>query len=158
MSRQVQPGYRVARLIASALPGGVFVMWVVGWVITGGGETGVSPEAFPADVAFWVWAGLALACLAGALAFRGRALGIAERARREADGAYPPEALGEVQTNLVIAWALLEGPAILSGVLFVLLAEPRILWTAVPVYLLGIAATFPRAEWFGEDARRSGLA
>ncbi len=50
--------------------------------------------------------------------------------------------------NLTLKRALLEAPALLSGVFFLLFALMPILWAAVPVYLLGVAVTFPRAEWF----------
>lgn len=58
-----------------------------------------------------------------------------------------------MQTNLVIAWILLEGPALLS-VVFIFLTMEQALWTAVPLYLAGVILTFPRAEWFGEDSGR----
>ncbi|HEX7118411.1 MAG TPA: hypothetical protein VF212_06465 [Longimicrobiales bacterium] len=149
MQQSTQPHLRDARIVAGSLAAGVALFWIVGWLKTSGGEVGIAPDAVTAELAFWIWAGAAILGFAAALAFRGRALRIVERSTGEESG--PP--IGElraVQTNLVISWALLEGPALLSAVFYLLTASERILWAAVPVYAIGVAVTFPRAEWFGE--------
>lgn len=144
-----EPGLRSARVIAAALAGGVVMFWIIAWVVlTGGGRVGLSPEAVPSETALWIWAAAALAGLAGALIFRGRALAAGGTASRADRGPLSPKEAGSVQTNLIIAWALLEGPALLSAVFFSLLAEPGILWPGIAVFALGMALTFPRAEWF----------
>lgn len=127
-------------------------------MLTQGGEQGLAPETLDAGLAFWLWAALALAGFAGALSLRGRALRIAEDASREEGGGaegIAPRA-SEVQANLIIAWALLEGPALAAGVFFILLADTQLLWGALPVYLLGVILTFPRAEWFGAAEAAAG--
>ncbi len=140
-----QASLRTARMIAAALPIGVVLFWIVGWVVTKGGTLGVAPQALAGDLALWIWSAAALLGFAGALFFRGRAVQVAEAAA----GRPPsPATAGEVQATLIVAWALLEAPALLSGVFFLLFALTPILWAAVPVYLMGVAITFPRAEWF----------
>lgn len=148
-----EPNVQTARIIASSLAGGVALFWVVVWVMTAGGAQGISPGALPSDLAFWIWGGVAVAGFVGALVFRGRALRLVERARA-ARGRPTSAGAGAVQSNLLIAWALLEGPALLSAVFFMLLGAQQILWAAVAVYLLGVIVTFPRAEWFGGDEGR----
>ncbi len=143
---QAKAALRMARIIAASLPTGVALFWAVAWVVTKSGSVGVAPQALGADPALWLWSAVALAGFAGALLFRGRASEIAERA---ASRPWSAQSAAQVQTNLLVAWALLEAPALLSGVFFLLLATPRLLWGAVPVYLLGVAVTFPRPEWFG---------
>jgi hypothetical protein len=46
-----------------------------------------------------------------------------------------------------------EAPAILAGVFFFLSGAVRILFAAAPVFAVGMAVTFPRAEWFGRQWR-----
>jgi F0F1-type ATP synthase membrane subunit c/vacuolar-type H+-ATPase subunit K len=133
-------------MLAAAMPVGVVLFWAVGWLLTNGGETGLSPRAFSPAAALYIWAAAALAGFAGALMFRGRAL----RAL-EGGAARPPSptTLGQVQGNLLIAWALVEAPALLAGVFFLLAGAKPLLLGAAAVYLLGLVRTFPRAEWFG---------
>lgn len=145
MNQATQPTLQSARIIALSLASGVFLFWGVGWVLTSGGQVGTAPDSLPAGLAFWIWAAIALPGFVMALVFR-------SRAQQSSGGA------SEVQKNLIIAWALLEGPALASGVFFLLLAAQPILLAAVPTYLLGVVLTFPRAAWFGEDdgVRREG--
>lgn len=143
---QSQVALRTARMIAAAMPAGVVLFWAIGWFLTNGGETGLSPRAFSPGAALYIWAAAALAGVAGSLAFRGRALRAIE-----GDAARPPSpaTLGQVQGSLVIAWALVEAPALLAGVFFLLVGTKPLLLGAAAVYLLGLVRTFPRAEWFG---------
>lgn len=129
---------QAARVMAMSLLGGVMAIWVVCWMMTASRGEGLAAGAgLSPRLAFWIWAAVAVSGLAGALAFKSRAL----RVSRRAD-------FGQVQTNLLVAWALVESPAVLGAVIFLLLADAQILITALPVYLLGFAATFPRAAWF----------
>ncbi len=152
------------------LAGGVFVFWLIAWVLTGGGANGLRPDVLAGSLALVVWAAVALPALAGALYFRTRAAepllpGSAEEGRgegREAgraggsaeDGAEEAggSASRSAQTHTIVAHALLEGPALLGGIFFLLLGTTPVVWVALPVYVLGLALTWPRAEWF-TDAR-----
>jgi|GEM_PF-1357859 len=146
-----QPGLATARILAIALPAGVTMFWIVGWVLTGGGSEGIAPDALSSEAALWILVGALVVGFAGALVFRGRAVGVSESPGRT-DRELAVEEADSVQKNLVICWALLEAPALLSVVLFLLLAENLLLWVAVPAYALGVLVTFPRGEWFGEGA------
>jgi hypothetical protein len=128
-----------SRIIAAALPLGVAVFWAVAWVLTEGGSRGWSPDAMSGKLALAVWGAAAFACFTAALLF----------VRRAVEGPGPAEA-----SSLVVAWALLEGPALLAGVLFLLLGDLRLLAAAGVVYVVGLVLTFPRAAWF--EAKRSG--
>jgi hypothetical protein len=138
--------FRTARIIAAAMPMGVVLFWAVGWFLTNGGETGLAPQALSAGSALYIWAAAALSGTGGSLVLRGRA----QRAL-EGDEARPPSpaTLGQVQGSLLVAWALLEAPALLAGVFFLLLGVKPVLLGAAAVYLLGLVRTFPRARWFG---------
>lgn len=142
---------RVARIIAASLPAGVAAFWAVAWVLTNGGAAPYSPEAIDAALAFRIWAVVALAGFAGALYFRGRALAVVESVGRDDRAALVGHA-GAVQSNLIIAWALLEAPALFAGVVFLLLGDRHVLLAALPLYLIGLGATYPRAEWFGASS------
>src|SRR5688500_3018336 len=110
--REAEASFKTARMIAIALATGVVMFWLVAWLLTDGGRTPISPDAFDASLGFWVWAA-ALAGLFGALSFRRKAL----------------QSVDAVQPNLIIAWALLEGPALLAGVAFLLSGARTILFT-----------------------------
>jgi hypothetical protein len=131
------------------------LFWVVGWILTRP-EGGLAPEVLSPDLALILWAAVAMGGFAASLAFRGRALEATRALRRSGTSGVsgpatdaPADARG-IQTNLVIAWALLEAPALLSGVLLLLTGATQILLLAVPLYLVGVVLTFPRREWFGE--------
>ncbi|HEX6588687.1 MAG TPA: hypothetical protein VF039_06665 [Longimicrobiales bacterium] len=140
----------MAWLIFLSLPMGAVLFWVVALATGAEGNATGGPGEMEGDVAFWIWAAVALAGLAGAVFFRARAVAIAERTGRE--GRAGAEA-GAVQSFLIIAWALLEAGGLLAGVLVFLGADERLLLYAAPVYLIGLALTYPRREWFGVAAR-----
>lgn len=153
-------GYRTAAIIAYAMASGVVLFWGVAWFLvesTGGpGDPGVlTPE-----LALWIWGGLAVAGFVGALLFARSARSSADEARRRERGIGSPQAsdrgAGKAQSRLIIAWALLEGPALLAGVFFLLNGSRTLLAAAAPVYFTGVALTFPRRSWFqGDDGGRT---
>lgn len=147
-----EAGLNNARVIASAMPIGVFLFWGMTLFLTNGGSRAFAPEALSPNVALLVWAVAAIAGFGAALSFRGRAIGLAGRAHREESGR---DETGRVQGLLLIAWALLEGPALLAGVLFLLVAVKEILWLAAAVYAVGVALTFPRRPWLGSTRREA---
>jgi len=148
MQQGVEVAFRTARTIAGALVGGVVMFWVIGLVLTKGGTEGVAAGGIPVSTAIGVWAPVAIVGFVLALRFRGRALQVSESATRNGE-AITSEQAGTVQSNLLIGWAALEAPALFSGALFLNTAAKEILWLAIPVYLVGMFLTFPRAEWFG---------
>jgi hypothetical protein len=116
----------------------VVAFWGVAWFITRGGAGGTAPDALAPATALAIWAVTALSGFVVALLLRRRAI----------------ETEGGVHANLVVAWALLEGPALLAGAFLLVLGDTRLLWAAAPVYLVGFVLTFPRAAWFEERGRR----
>jgi hypothetical protein len=138
---------RTARILALAMPLGVLSLWAVAWYLTSTGSAPLSPGSVDARTAAYAWTGLAVAGLAGALFFRNRAVGAIESARPEDRGT--PAVLGQVNSFLIIAWALLEAPGLLAGIIYLLLGLDAVLLYALPIYLVGLALTFPRAEWYG---------
>jgi hypothetical protein len=152
-TRAVPTSYATARMIAMSMMMGVAMLWIVGWVVTQGGQSPRSPTtALTPRLATYIWAALAVGTFAIALMMRSRAVAIAEEARREGGVSGAAARAGEVQASLIAAWALIEAPALFAGVMFLLLGAPMLLMYAAPIYLLGVALTFPRAEWFGADA------
>lgn len=130
-----RPGpFQITRLIVLVLAGGVLMFWVAAWVLTNGGAAGFQPDVVPGSLALIVWAAVALPGFGGALYF-GR------RAASEA---------GQAQTFTIVAHALLEGPALLGGVFFLLLGTTPVVWVALPVYVLGLALTWPSPDWFSD--------
>lgn len=151
MDQTGSPGLDVTRVLAGSIALGAVVFWIVGWVMTGGGREGLVPGAVSTDAALWIVVGAFAAGIAGALVFRGRALGLIEQASRS-DQPLATDGHKAVSTSLMIAWTMIEVPALISGILFLLLAETLILGVAVPAWAVGVALTFPRAEWFDPGA------
>lgn len=145
-SETVEADIGTARRLASALIIGVFLFWGVGWMINSGAGEAAEPAGIPLATAIWMWGPTATAGFIGALFFRGKAMRIVEEARRSGEAA--PDAPRKLMGSLIISWAMLEGPALFGGVFFLLLGDIQLLIGAAPVYLAGVALTFPRAEWF----------
>ena len=143
--------FRVTRLIAAALGAGVGLFWAVAWVMTDGGKVGMTPDALPGLTPLLIWAVFALPAFGGALHFRHRAAAGARR--RSGTEATPrditPGGPQAAQGNTIVAHAMLEGPALLGGALFMLSAAAPLTWVVLPVYALGFLLAWPHAEWFG---------
>jgi len=145
-SASPRAGYATARAIAFSLPAGVFAFWAIAWFLTEGGAHGQAEGALDPELAFWIWGAVAVGGFGAALFLRARAVAIAEEAAR---AGVRGERAGEVQSRLIIAWALLETQALLAGVLLLALGLEQVVLYAAVVYLVGLALTFPRAEWWG---------
>jgi hypothetical protein len=128
----------VPRVIAVAMIMGAVVFWVVAWVATGGGAEGLADDP---DVSLNIfrgaWAVAALGGLVAALVLRNHGI---EAAGGESAQAPP--------SQFIIAWTMLEAPALMSGVFFLVFGDVFLLWSGALVFFLGMAITFPREEWF----------
>lgn len=150
------PDLRTARVICGALIASVLLFWLIALVISGAGQNPVVP-AFPLDALTLTAAALvaAVAVLAGVLFFRTRAVGAVSSLPRRDAGPPSRESLSSVQTNLIIAWTLLEGMALTTGMFFMITGVANLLIITTVVLIIGFAITFPRAEWYGEVQRDS---
>lgn len=150
MQENPQPSLNTARIIAGSLIGGPVLFWIVSWVLVEQrGGSAMPPESpLTPMLARWIWLALAVPCFTGGYAFWRKALTAVERSRGIRDAEAANKALGEIQTWLVIAWSLFEGPALLSGVFFFLLASTDILWSGAALFGAGMFMSFPRREWF----------
>ena len=146
---------RIARTVIGALVAGLLGFWAVAWVVTGGGARplGMAGTGLTPAHALMIWAVIAVGGFGAAMVFRGRALAAVDQGWRAGGAPGVFARAGEVQSTLIVAMALLEGPALFAGVLFLLFGDSRLLLYAAPVFLVGVALTFPRAEWFGVDER-----
>lgn len=140
-----------ARLIALSMTLGVIFLWVVGWVVTGGGTEGLASggELSP-GLLFLIWAALAVPGFGAALVFRGRAMAALSGEAGGGGTGASGDPTSVAQTHLIIAWALLEGPALFSGVFYLLTAEGQFVLAGALVFLVGMAISFPRREWYEE--------
>lgn len=144
-----QSGFQATRLVAFGLAVGVGVLWGVAWVLTDGGVLGISPGIISGSTALLAWAAVALPGFASALFFRSRAAAVRRRVAARS-GPLTAQDRRQAQTSAIIAHALLEGPALLGGVFFLLIGGSPVVRVALPVYLLGVVLTWPQQEWFGE--------
>ena len=157
MATSSQRAFWVTRLIAGGLVAGVGVFWAVAWVMTEGGTVGMTPDALPGLTPLLIWAVVVVPGFGGALHFRNRAAAGAGRhpstpvggTRRQSAPQATPGTAQAAQGNTIVAHAMLEGPALLGGVLFMLSAAAPLTWIVLPVYALGALLAWPRPEWFG---------
>lgn len=147
---------QVARIIGAAMPIGVIALWLVAWFVSRGGAEPMWNESVDDGVALLGLTALMLAALVGALVMRARVVRMVEEAQRDARGEARATLPARVSQTLIIAWGLLEMPALASGVALLLLGLEQVILYVAPLYFLGIALTYPRAEWFGQDARGIG--
>ena len=132
---------------------GVVVLWGFAFVLSAGQGGFGSEEMLDPLVILAIVLVIALSSFGAALFFRARALSAVSPAS-DAAGPAQDKAATQLLTNLIIAWALLEGQALVAGVLFLMTGEASLLIISALVFALGFAFTFPKAEWF-ERAQRS---
>lgn len=137
-----------ARILALGLIMGPCLLWLTGWFQVG--RRGPIAQLVPATAILLIeiWAAIACASLICSWIFRGRAMAVVERAPRITESAEANRALSDLQTWLVVAWAMVEAPAIFSGVLFLMTGGPRVALAGVLVLFIGMLRSFPRAAWF----------
>lgn len=145
---------QTARVLAVALAAGPVLLWIVAYVVVtarGGGLAASAPLTTGAALSAWGVA--AVLGFGGALLLRSRARARARAARRSGDPEEVARASDRVQALLLLAWALLEGPAVLAGAFYLMLGDAQLIVAAVPVLAFGVLLTFPRPEWFPEARR-----
>lgn len=132
--------HRTAWIILGSMVAGVAALAVVAGVVR---REAASPLPW---LAIWVLIGPLSVVLAKVLLSRQ----IERAPRAGADGGTtgpaPPAA---VLTAHVVAWALIEGPALLGGVAYLLGAPATVLVAALVTAAIGFAITAPKREAFG---------
>lgn len=147
---------RVSRILAMSLLLGVLLFAGVVYALTGSGSAIDGGEG---DWRFLVkvWYGVAAVLVAAwYLLLRKATYHTESPVSRPVTGG--PE---RVIRLLIIAWAMLEGAALLGVTVALLTGQRSMLVAAVVLMLAGMAFSFPRGEWFasfrgsGPDANRS---
>ena len=140
------PNIQTARIICGALMGGVVLFWAVAFAVSAGQGLGAE---LPLDstVLLAIVLAISLGAFGAAFVFRSKAVRAATGTARSNSQASTADSSG-VLTNLIIAWALLEGQALMAGVLFMLTGNATYLIIPALVFIIGFAVTFPRPDWF----------
>ncbi|HUP89164.1 MAG TPA: hypothetical protein VM100_07440 [Longimicrobiales bacterium] len=128
---QPQNPFMTARILATAMITGVVMFGVVGFIVDRPAPTHLAVSDTTAVIAYAV---IALGALTAAFLIQRSAV---EQTTQAA-----------VMQRLVIAWALLEFPALLAVVCSLVYGVRTILPGAALIYFAGMFKTFPRAEWF----------
>ncbi len=132
------------RIIGASLGLGVTLFAFVSWFLhQQGGPARAAPD--PDLMASLVVALATAAILTAILFWRARVAPLIER-----EAARPEESrTGDIQTNVVIVWALLEAPALFAVVLYFMYGNVLAGALGVALIWAALAATWPREEWFG---------
>lgn len=134
---------RVSRILGISLLFGVLLFAGVVYVLTGSGSVVDGGEG---DWRFLIkaWYGVAAVLVVGwYLLWRKATCHTESPVSRPATGG--PE---RVIRLLIIAWAMLEGAALLGVTVALLTGQRSMLVAAVVLMLVGMGVSFPRAEWF----------
>ena len=124
-----------ARIVAAGMMTGVVVLWLsVGFVL----KRPTTALPVSETVAAVGYAVIALAAMTAAFVIQRNAVDQTSQAA--------------VYQRLVIAWTLLEVPAIFAGVCSLVFGARTLLAGAALIYFAGMFKTFPRADWFAGKA------
>jgi hypothetical protein len=137
--------HRTAWTILGTMVAGIAVFATIAGVLREGADPGLPGVPW---LGIWAIAGPPLVVLATVLQRRLLARGAtATEPHREpppSGGAAPP-----ALTAHVVAWALIEGPAMLGCVAYLMGADPLVLIASLVTAAVGFALTAPRREAFG---------
>lgn len=95
-----------------------------------------------------VWIVVVAGSLAGWWLLRRRALAFVTEAARARTRAEPSPGPERMLALLIVGWALLEGAALFGITVYLLTGAGLPLAGGVGVMAVGMAASFPREEWF----------
>lgn len=143
--------HRTALLVFLFIAAGLAALALFAAVLSG---TGTLPlrTGSPIDAGLVLWIWIALAVSAGlTVVSLWRARVDPLLASQAMDDAAPAGREGHARrllTALVSCWALLEAPALLAVVLFILGGDRLLFGLGVAFALVGLGATAPRRQWF----------
>ncbi len=133
------------RIIGASMGLGVTLFAFVSWFLHL--QSPPTPPDIDPGLAFNVWLAVALTAIVAAILFwRAR---VAPLIEGQATPAERTTRAGEVQTNVIITWALLEGPALMAIVIYFLYDHVMAGLLGVILIWVGLALTWPQREWFG---------
>jgi hypothetical protein len=131
------------RIIGISLGTGVTLFAFVGWFLHQQ-QDAITTDLDP-GLAFNGFLVMFLLATAGAIfVFRRRVAPIIERPKRDAD--WQARA-AEIQTGLIITWALVEGGALVGEVVYFLTGNAVAGVVGVLLIWGGVLATWPKREW-----------
>lgn len=133
--------HRTAWIILGSMVAGVAALAVVAGVVR---QQSASPLPW---LAIWILIGPVSVVLARVLLARQIAPSAPRAGADGGTGGRPPPRT--VLTAHAVAWALIEGPALLGGVAYLLGAPATVLVAALVTAAVGFAITAPKREAFG---------
>lgn len=132
------------RMIGASLGIGVTLFAFVSWFRhqqQGPGDVAGDPALM-----FNLMLGVAVASVVAAIVlWRARVSPLIERPSPDRERRAAP---GEIQTNVVMVWALIEGAALFAVVVYFLYGSALAGLLGVALIWAALAATWPRREWF----------
>ncbi|MGH7474892.1 MAG: hypothetical protein ACRELD_01245 [Longimicrobiales bacterium] len=144
---------RLVRIICYALGGGALLFAALALSLEASGRVPLEEPPLDPVLLLLMWAGVTLAAIAAAaVALQGPThwhenATIRERARNGTLRAR------DLMNRLVIGWALLESVALLGITVFLLSGQRVALYVGLGAFLLGLARTYPKDEWFAPFSR-----
>ena len=145
-TQSVDQVFKTSKLITRALILGQLLFGAVAWFVTDKGAAAGDPNLI--NKLTYVWFGLIIVGVIGAFFLQQRIGAIAgspanlEKIRA---GQLTP---AQVQSQIVVMWALLEAPGLLGIVIFLLSGALPVLLAALGYIVLCAVVFFPRRVWF----------
>jgi hypothetical protein len=133
-------------LVGALLMGQLTFAAVIWYMIRAGAQN--APAVRLADPLLLAWLLVAAGSVLGAFYFRQLVSGARDRPaamQRVREGKVKPT---NVQSMIVIMWALLEGAGLMGLAVSFVLGGPQILYATLGYIALTVPIFFPRREWF----------
>lgn len=141
---------RQAVILFFALAAGVATLAAVALALSGSGVLPIGAEDLPGrQLLLWIWLAVAVSAGLTAVSFwRARVDPVLSTEPTDDTPDGPAGRARRLLTALVACWALIEAPALLAIVLFLITGYWLLFGLGVAFALLGFGATVPRMSWF----------
>jgi hypothetical protein len=137
------------RIIGASLGVGITLFAGVSWVVHQQGGPVASLPLDPDLVANLLLLVTVVALAASIVLWRVRVAPLLERGRRGSGDPDGAELGAELQSRIILCWALVEAPAMLAVIVYFLQGSAWAGLFGVALIWIALGLTWPKREWFG---------
>jgi hypothetical protein len=146
---------RQAVVVFFALAAGVGVLAGIALVLSGSRVLPLGTEGLPGRrLLLWIWLAVAVSAGLTAISFwRARVDRVLGTEPSDDTPGGPAGRARRLLIALIACWALVEAPALLAIVLFLLTGDWLLFGLGVGFAVIGLVVTAPKTKWFGNGVR-----